>query len=77
MERFIAICLALIVLELGAMLAIFAFAMFKVQHAAQAVEIAAYRVDNEVHHFGQALRSGWFSAARTLVSAGVGFLRRR
>lgn len=76
MDRFIAVCLGLIVLELAIMIAVFAVAMLKVKEAAQAVEIAAYRVDQEVHQVGQSLRSGWFTAARTLVSAGMEFFRR-
>lgn len=76
MDTFIAVCLGLIVLELAVMIAVFAAAMLKVKEAAQAVEIAAYRVDQEVHDVGATLRSGWVSAARTLLSAGMAFFRK-
>lgn len=76
MDTFIAVCLGLIVLELAVMIAVFTAAMLKVKEAAQAVEIAAYRVDQEVHSVGASLRSGWFNAARTLLSAGMTFFRR-
>ena len=76
METFIAVCLALIVLELAVMIAVFAAAMVKVKDAAQAVEVAAYRVDQEVLGFGQSLRSGWGSAIQTVVNAGLAFFRR-
>ena len=39
MDTFIAVCLALIVLELAVMIGVFAFAMLKVKDAAAAVEI--------------------------------------
>jgi hypothetical protein len=76
MDTFIAVCLGLIVLELAVMIAVFSVAMLKVREAAQAVEIAAYRVDQEVHNVGSTLRSGWLTAAKTLFSAGLTFLRR-
>ncbi|HAZ08081.1 MAG TPA: hypothetical protein DCZ01_06070 [Elusimicrobia bacterium] len=75
METFIAVCLGLIVLELAAMIAVFAVAMLKVKAAASAVETAAYRVDQEVLSFGQSLRSGWGSAFKTLFSAGLQLFR--
>jgi hypothetical protein len=74
-STFVAVCLALIVLELGVMIAVFSVAMFKVRDAAQAVEVASYRVDQEVLSAGQALRSGWGSAIKTVLSAGLMFFR--
>lgn len=76
MDTFIAVCLGLIVLELAVMIAVFTAAMLKVKDAAQAVEIAAYRVDQEVSQVGQTLRSGWFSTLKTVFSAGLTFLNR-
>lgn len=75
MVTFIAVCLALIVVELAVMIAVFCMAMIKVRDAAQAVEIAAYRVDQEVLSFGQSLRSGWGTAFKTLFSAGLQIFR--
>lgn len=76
MDTFIAVCLALIVLELGVMVGVFAYAMLRVKDAASAVEVAAYRVDEEVHSAGDALRSGWSGALKTVFSAGMALLRR-
>lgn len=76
MDTFIAVCLGLIVLELAVMIAVFTAAMLKVKDAAQAVEIAAYRVDQEVSSVGQSLRSGWFSAVKTAFTAGMTILGR-
>ncbi|MEK7383854.1 MAG: hypothetical protein AAB262_11300 [Elusimicrobiota bacterium] len=77
METFIAVCLALIVVEFAVMIAVFCAAMIKVRDAAQAVEIAAYRVDQEVLSFGESLRSGWGTAFKTLFSAGLQIFRGR
>lgn len=73
MQTFIAVCLALIVLELGIMIAVFTVTMLRVREAAQAVEVAAYRVDQEVLTFGESLRSGWASALKGLLSVGMRF----
>ncbi|MDE2490818.1 MAG: hypothetical protein KGM24_08210 [Elusimicrobia bacterium] len=75
MEIFIAVCLALIVVELGVLAAFAAAALLKVRQASQAVEVAAYRVDAEVHSVGESLRSGWGRAAGTLLSAAVQLFR--
>lgn len=75
MDTFIAVCLALIVVELGIMIAVFAVAMVKVRDAAQAVEVAAYRVDQEVLTLGESMRSGWMSALKSVFSLGFQFLR--
>ena len=76
MTTFIAVCLALIVLELAVAIAVFSAAMLKVRDAAQALEVAAYRVDSEVESFSATMRSGWGSAFKGLLSAGMSFLRR-
>ena len=76
MDTFISVCLALIVLELGIMIAVFVFVMLKVKDAAAAVEVAAYRVDQEVLSVGETFRSGWGGALRTIISAGLSFIRR-
>lgn len=76
MDTIIAVCLGLIVLELGIMIAVFAFAMLKVKDAAAAVEVAAYRVDQEVLSVGESLRGGWGRMLSTVVSAGLSLIRR-
>ena len=76
MDTFIAVCLGLIVLELAVMIGVFAFTMLKVKDAAVAVEVAAYRVDQEVLSVGETFRSGWGGTLKTIVSAGLSLLRR-
>ena len=75
METFIAVCLALIVVELGVVIGVACYALLKVRDAAQAVEVAAYRVDQEVLTFGDTMRSGWGRAAKGLFSLGMQFFR--
>ncbi len=76
MDTFIAVCLALIVLELAVMIGVFAYTMLRVKDAAAAVEVAAYRVDQEVLNVGETFRSGWGGTLSTIVTAGMSFLRR-
>lgn len=68
MTTFIAVCAGLIVVELAILVGMAVVALLKVRDAAQAVEVAAYRVDQEVLSFGQTMRSGWGSAIRTGLS---------
>ncbi len=67
MQTFIAVCLGLITLELGIAITAFALAMCKVGKAAQAVEVLAYRVDQQVEGFSATVRSGWFQGAQTVL----------
>lgn len=76
MNTFIAVCLALIVVELAVMISVFAYVMLRVKDAAAAVEVAAYRVDQEVLSVGETFRSGWGGTLRTLLSAGLALIRR-
>ena len=76
MQTFIAVCLALIVAELAVMIGVFIVTMLKLKQAAQAVEVAAYRVDQEVLNIGDSLRSSWGGALKTLLSAGLAIFRR-
>lgn len=71
----IAVCLALIVIELAVMIAVFTVAMLKVRDAAQAVEVAAYRVDQEVLTFGESMRTGWVATLKNLIGVGLQFFR--
>jgi hypothetical protein len=73
MDTFIAVCLALIVVELAVMIGVFAVAMMRVRDAAQAIEVAAYRVDQEVLTFGESMRSGWGKALKNILSVGMRF----
>jgi hypothetical protein len=75
MDTFIAVCLALIVVELAVMIGVFAYAMLRVKDAASAVEVAAYRVDQEVASAGESLRGGWGTVLKTAVTAGMALFR--
>lgn len=75
MTTFIAVCMGLIVVELGVMIAVFAVAMVKVRDAASAVEVAAYRVDQETAALGESLRSGWVATLKNIVGVGMQFFR--
>ena len=75
MDTVIAVCLVLIVLELAVMIAVFAYAMLRVKDAATAIEVAAYRVDQEVLSAGESLRSGWGGTLKSIVSAAFSLLR--
>ena len=75
-NTFIAVCLAIIVIELGVVIAVATIAMLRVMDAARAVEIAAYRVDQEVLTLGETMRSGWAQTFKTLLTAGVTLFRR-
>ena len=76
MDTIIAVFLALIVLELAVMIGVFAYVMLKVKAAAAAVEVAAYRVDQEVLSVGETFRSGWGGMMKTILSAGLSLIRR-
>ena len=67
---FIDVCLALIVIELGVAVAFLAYTLVKVQKTASAVEVLAYRVDDQVDQFGTRLKSSWM---RTIEAAGSFF----
>jgi hypothetical protein len=75
MDTFIAVCLALIVVELAVVIGVFAVAMLRVRDAAQAVEVAAYRMDKEVQTFGESMRTGWAQALKGVLSVGLRFFR--
>ena len=75
MDTFIAVCLALIVVELAVMIGVFAVVMLRVRDAAQAVEVAAYRVDQEVQTLGESMRTGWVGAMKNIISVGLSLFR--
>ncbi|MBI5240964.1 MAG: hypothetical protein HY926_10870 [Elusimicrobia bacterium] len=75
METFIAVCLAVLVLELSVLIAVLVVTLLQVKKAAQAVEVLTYRVDSQVASFGEAIRSGWlhlFGTVLNLVSRYAG-----
>ena len=75
MLTFIAVCLAVIVAELGILVAALVVTLLQVKKAAQAAEVLTYRVDHQVASFGEAVRSGWmhlFGTALNLASRYLG-----
>lgn len=77
MQTFIAVCLGLIVLELGILVAALAYAALKVQKTAQAVEVLTYRVEEQVSTFGNGLQSGWMKALQVGASLAGGIWKGR
>lgn len=73
MMTFIAICLFLIVLELGVAIAFFVAALITIRQAARAAETLAYRVDEEVDHIGTAMRSNWMRTLQTIANLAGSF----
>lgn len=75
----IAVCAGLIVLELAVIVAAALIVALRVRDTAQAVEVVAYRVDQEIESIGSTFRSGWLKslgAAATLVGGLWGGRRR-
>ena len=77
MMTFMAVCLALITIELGIVSAFLVITLAKLNRTAQAVEVLAYRVDQEVSEFGDNMRSGWSRALGALASFASGWLGSR
>lgn len=67
MQTFMAVCLGIIALELGIVIAAVSITACKVSRAAQAVEMLAYRVDEQVEGIGEAMSSGWFQGAKAIL----------
>ena len=75
METLIAVCLAVIVVELSILVVVLIITLLQIKKAAQAVEVLTYRVDQQVASFGEAVRSGWlhlFGTALNLASRYLG-----
>ena len=59
MLTFIAVCLAVIVVELSILVVVLIITLLQIRKAAQAAEVLTYRVDQQIASFGEAVRSGW------------------
>lgn len=73
MMTFIAVCMALLVLEIGAILAAVVFLVLRVKKSVQAVEVLAYRIEDQVLSF----RTGWIRTLQGAASLVTGFLSAR
>jgi len=68
MLTFIAVCLAVLVLELGVLAVVLVLAWLQIRRTARAVEILTYRVDSQVAAIGDTVRSGWGSLFGNVLS---------
>ena len=71
METFIAVCLAVLVVELSILMAALVATLLQIKKAARAVEVLTYRIDHQVAAFGETVHSGWarvFQAALNLAA---------
>ena len=73
MMTFMAICMGLLVLEIGLILAAIVFLVLRVKKSAQAVEVLAYRIEDQVLNF----RTGWIRTLQGAASLVTGFLSAR
>ncbi len=74
MMTFIAVCMGLLVLEIGLILAAVVYLVLRVSKTSQAVEVLAYRIEDRVSSF----KTGWISAlqgAGGLLSGWLGARR--
>lgn len=74
METFSAVCLALIALELGVLVAFGIYALVKIRRAAEALEVVAYRVDHQVISVGETLRESWIGSGLKAAMGLAGYL---
>lgn len=61
-------CLVLITVELALITVFLVVTLLKIRQTAQAVEVLAYRVDHEVEHIGETMRSGWVKSLQAAAS---------
>jgi hypothetical protein len=72
MQTFMAVCMGLITLELGIIVVAILMVALRVRDTAQAVEVAAYRVETEVEGIGSTLRAGWLKTLGATASIVAG-----
>lgn len=73
MMIFIAVCMGLLVLEIGLILAAVVFLVLRVKKSAEAVEILAYRIEDKFLNF----KTGWVHALQGAASLVTGFMGSR
>ncbi|MDD5656696.1 MAG: hypothetical protein PHF00_05515 [Elusimicrobia bacterium] len=74
MEILIAVCLAVLVVEISVLVAVAVVTLLQLRRAARAVEVLAYRVDVQVAAFERTLHSGWMQFVQGLVAILTRFL---
>jgi hypothetical protein len=70
---FIAVCMALLVLEIGAIMGAVIFLVLRVKNTTKAVEVLAYRIEDQVLSF----RTGWIRSLQGVASLVTGFMSAR
>ena len=68
----IAVCAVVVAIELGIAIAGFVLMTLAIREGARAVEMLAYRVDEEVEHVGTTMRSGWVRSLQALAGIASG-----
>ena len=68
-QTFIAVCMGLLVLEIGLILAAVVFLVLRVRRSVEAVEVLAYRIEDTV----SGMQSGWMRALQGAASLVGGF----
>ncbi|MBI4377343.1 MAG: hypothetical protein HY549_12960 [Elusimicrobia bacterium] len=74
MMTFIAVCIAVIAVELGILIVALAFAVFRIQKTARAVEIVAFRLEDRLLNFGSNI---WMRALQGAASVAGGLWKSR
>lgn len=74
---FIAVCVGLIALELGVLCVGLLVAVFRVKRAAEAFEVLTYRLEEQLLHFSNGMRSGWLKVLQAGVSVAGSFWKSR
>ena len=74
---FIAVCVGLIALELGVLCIGLLVAVFRVKRAAEAFEVLTYRLEEQLLHFSNGLRSGWVKVLQAGASVAAGLWKSR
>jgi hypothetical protein len=73
MTTFIGVCLAIIAIELAILIAGLLMAAMHISRAARAIETLAYRIEENVQHVGDGLRSGWMKTLGIAARMAGGF----
>ncbi len=77
MMTFIAVCVAVIAVELGLLCIGLLVAVFRIKKAAEAFEVLAYRVEEQVLHFANGMRGSWMKVLQVGATVAGGLWRGR
>jgi hypothetical protein len=74
---FMAVCLGLIALEIGIIMAALVILALRVRRAAESVEVLAYRVEESVSNVSASLTSGWMKGIQAAAALATGMWKSR